>query len=108
MIIWKDSGKKHRPCLIRRGCGSTTNLVFLMRLVLGLRQAVVYSSHGIVLLFKLIGLGKDCLGQSLNRSEENSKLLSTMVEERKLIERGRECLTTLGGNCKWNGFGRHR
>ena len=54
---------------------------------MGLRQAVVYSSHGIVLLFKSIGLGKDCVGQSLDRSEENSKLLSTMVEERKLIEK---------------------
>jgi hypothetical protein len=37
-------------------------------------------------------LGKNCLGQSLDRSEENSKLLSTMVEERKLIEKGKGVL----------------
>lgn len=91
-----------------RSCGNASKVVFLMQLLLGQKMALVCSSHGFVLLLKAIGLGEGCLGLCLGTSKENSNLLLTVVEGRELIEKGRECLTVLGGKCTWSGFGRQR
>ena len=77
-----------------------------MSFVLGWKLVLIHSSHGIFLLLEAIALGEGCLGLSLDRSEENSKPLPSMVEGQEMIEKGRECLTALGGTCKWSGFRR--
>lgn len=45
-----------RACKVSRRSGSATTVVFFMRLVLGWRLGLVYSSHGVVLLLKVNGL----------------------------------------------------
>ena len=70
---------------------------------MGLRLALVGSSHCVVLL--VIGLGGGCLGPSIDSMGKNGSLLPAMLEVSKLMEKERECWTEIGRNCQWGGLG---
>ena len=76
----EGSRRQHSACLVRRSCGSATNVVFLTKRVLGWRLLLVCDSHGVVLLFQAIGLGEGCCLLSLDDDEESLNPLLVIVK----------------------------